>query len=335
MKNLFLSDIELSQYGKIDDLSQKSKALLNQQKANWELLNNNFESLSITKTKTFDFNKSLIKVQFNPSRISSTSAKIDKKSIENRKCFLCMENLPEVQKGIKYKEDFVILCNPFPIFNQHLTIANKNHIPQNIENNFLVMLELSHDLRANYFVFYNGPKCGASAPDHLHFQAGLKDEIPIYSNQINSEFKTERLIFNKEEVKIFLINNGIQNFILFESKSKIELQNIFLKTIRSAKTILNIDEEPMINILSFYDNELFKVIVFFREKHRPIQYFEEGEKQLLVSPASVDLGGLIITPREEDFNKITKHDIENIFDQVLINTNKAERIIINNLEKQF
>ena len=327
MEKLFLTDKELSQFGNIDNLSQEAESLLNHQKANWELLKNNFESLSNTKSKSFEFNNSLIKVQFNPTRITSTSAKVDKKSIEKRKCFLCLENLPNEQKGIKFKKDFIILCNPYPIFNQHLTVAYKNHIPQSIESNFQNMLELSYDLREKFFVFYNGPKCGASAPDHLHFQAGLKDEIPIYSNYINSTIKNDNLIYNKKEVKISFIKSEIQKFVLFESKNKIELENIILKTLEAAKKILSTNEEPLINILSFYVNDFFNVVVFLREKHRPEQYYEGGERQLLISPASVDLGGLVIAPREEDFNKITIQDIVNIFGQVLLDSNKTERIL--------
>ncbi|MBK8944763.1 MAG: DUF4922 domain-containing protein [Ignavibacteriae bacterium] len=326
MENLFLAENELNKFGKVENLSQKVEALLNQQKANWELVKTNFESLSQTKIKKFQFKNSEINIQFNPARITSTSAKVDKKSIEERKCFLCLENLPSSQKGILFNNDYLILCNPFPIFKQHLTIPKLKHIPQNIENNFRDLLELSEELHEKFFVFYNGPKCGASAPDHFHFQAGLKNEIPIYSF-INSNETDEKLFVEKNNVKIFLVNNEIQNFLIIKSNNRIKLEENFYEILNSAKRILNSNEEPLINILSFYENDIYKVIIFFREKHRPTQYFEEGEKKLLVSPASVDLGGLIIVPREEDFNKITRSDIENIFKQVHLSKEILEKIL--------
>ena len=120
-----------------------------------------------------------MKVQFNPGRYISTSAKVDEKSINDRKCFLCPANLPEEQKGILYEEEYLILGNPFPIFPEHFTIPNINHVPQQIKNNFPLMLKLTKDLSKHYVVLYNGPKCGASAPDHFHFQAGTKNFMPI------------------------------------------------------------------------------------------------------------------------------------------------------------
>ncbi|MBK7104685.1 MAG: DUF4922 domain-containing protein [Ignavibacteriae bacterium] len=328
MNKIFLTENELSKFGEINNLSQKVKALLNQQKANWELVKTNFDSLLNVKTKNFAFQNSEIKIQFNPSRITSTSAKVDKKSIEERKCFLCLENLPSEQKGILFKNDYLILCNPYPIFKRHLTIPNLKHIPQNIENSFIDLLELSQELSEKFFVFYNGPKCGASAPDHLHFQAGLKNEIPIYKNYLNIKHENQNIIFQDSYVKVILTDNGIQNFVIIESSDKIKLQKKFSKIYKSAKQILNTNEEPLINVLSFFEENIWKVIVFFREKHRPTQYFDEGEKQLLVSPASVDLGGLIITPREEDFSKIIKDDVKDIFNQVILNRTKLKKILI-------
>ncbi len=155
--------------------------MLLQQKKKWDLVNDNFNALENVKTVKYNFEDIYIKTQFNPSRIISSSAKVDKKSIENRKCFLCQENLPEVQKGILYKNKYVLLVNPYPIFKQHLTIPKLDHIPQKIENCFPDLLHFSKDLEEKFFVFYNGPKCGASAPDHLHFQAGLKNSTPLES----------------------------------------------------------------------------------------------------------------------------------------------------------
>ena len=186
--NKFITEPELRNFGMIENLSQKTEALLNHQKDNWDLVKNNFSALENIEIKKFEFDNFYINTQFNPSRITSSSAKVDKKSIANRACFLCADNLPDAQKGINYKDKYIILINPYPIFKQHLTIPHYNHIPQNIDEALGDLLDLSYDLRDNFFVFYNGPKCGASAPDHLHFQAGVKNSTPLeyYYKRIRS-----------------------------------------------------------------------------------------------------------------------------------------------------
>lgn len=327
MDKLFISDIELAEFGKVANLPQKVDALFNHQKINWELLKNNYDGLEKVKTKSFDFNNFEVKIQFNPSRITSTSAKVDSKSISERKCFLCNNNLPTEQKGIKYKNDYVILFNPFPIFKQHLTIPNILHTPQRIDNSFLDLLDLTFDLNEKFFVFYNGPKCGASAPDHLHFQAGLKNIIPIENDYIKLINKEGKLIFHSSETRIYNVENEIRPFLSLESSNKQSANEYFLKILGYLKSFLNNDEEPLINILSYYENEIWKVIIFTRKQHRPKQYFANDETKLVLSPAAIDMAGLLITPREEDFKKISKNDVEDIYKQV-----SMDKILIEYLE---
>ena len=324
---IFISDKELKTYGSTDTLSDKANALLSHQKDNWELVKNNFNNLEQLKNKEFDFDGYKIRVQFNASRIVSSSAKVDKKTIENRACFLCEENLPSTQKGIKYKDDYVILINPFPIFKQHLTIPHLRHVPQSINDSFEDMLELSYDLKDNFFLFYNGPKCGASAPDHLHFQAGSK-----YSTQIEIEYKSLVKTFGKEIVNkgnsnVFSINSPITKLFVFESTDKSEMIKLFVNVFNQLKNNNIGDEEPLMNIISTYDENSWKVFLYPRAKHRPKQFFAEDDSQILFSPAAVDMAGLCITPREEDFNKITIKDLADMFEQVMI-----DRTTIQNLK---
>jgi len=318
-KKIFISDKELRTYGSTDNLSDKANALLSHQKENWEIVKNNFNNLKEIKTKEFDFDGYKIRVQFNASRIVSSSAKVDKKTIENRACFLCNQNLPSTQNGIKYKNDYVILINPFPIFKQHLTIPHLQHIPQSIENNFENMLELSYDLKDNFFIFYNGPKCGASAPDHFHFQAGLKYSTPIETEYKNLLHKFGKELLNEENAKVFSVNSPITKFFFFESKEKTELVASFKNIFNQLKNSSTGYEEPLMNIISNYDDDSWKVFLFPRAKHRPKQFFAEDDSKILFSPAAVDMAGLCITPREEDFIKITKDDIGDMFLQVMLN----------------
>jgi ATP adenylyltransferase/5',5'''-P-1,P-4-tetraphosphate phosphorylase II len=200
-----------------ETLSSQIKSLLDSQIVDWELAKNNYKGLESVKVKEFSFDGFSIKVQFNPSRIISTSAKVDAKSIQERKCFLCKENLPKDQRGIEYKNEYIILVNPFPIFPEHFTIPKVDHKPQRIKENFEDILDLSKDLQDRYAVFYNGPKCGASAPDHMHFQAGIKNFMPV-----DYEFESIQKInlSNYGKVKISYTESYLRNFISLESSDK-------------------------------------------------------------------------------------------------------------------
>ena len=159
-------------------MNQTIHNLLTEQLASWETARNNYAALSGVRVKELNVNGIPYKVQFNPARIVSSGAKVDAKSIQARKCFLCPANLPTVQKGISFGGHYHILVNPFPIFPRHLTVPELAHTPQRIATRFTDMLELAEAL-TDYTIFYNGPKCGASAPDHAHFQAGNKGFMPI------------------------------------------------------------------------------------------------------------------------------------------------------------
>ena len=179
LEDILINQPEINDFVNKNDYSEAAKKLLNKQKDDWQFAANGFESLKSVQTKEFNFDGYKFKVQFNPGRIKSSSAKVDDKSIKERKCFLCLENLPSEQKGILINEEYIILVNPFPIFPEHFTIPQVRHTPQSIKNSFIDLLEISKELSKYYTVFYNGPKCGASAPDHLHFQAGSKNFMPI------------------------------------------------------------------------------------------------------------------------------------------------------------
>lgn len=306
------------------NFSEESKRLLEKQLEDWELCKTGYNSLLSVETKIFNFNDITIKVQFNPGRFVSTSAKVDPKSINNRKCFLCMQNLPPEQKSLKWKNDYTILVNPFPIFPEHFTIPSVFHQPQKIKSNIEIFLQLSRDIGERYTVFYNGPKCGASAPDHIHFQAGIKNFMPIdyqYELILN---KSGNLIMNKNSVKVFSVDDGLRKCIVFESNNYVDLSkklNEFLNIYSNG-----LDEEPMMNIISCYNNSSWRVIFFLRRKHRPSHFFEEGEKQLMLSPASVDVGGVCITPLEKDFVRIDADTIKNVFSEVFITSEELNEL---------
>lgn len=304
------------------NFADAAKHLLEDQKQTWKQLSDGYESLKQLKTKTFQFDGFRMKLQFNPGRYISTSAKVDEASINNRRCFLCPANLPEEQKGILCENEYLILGNPFPIFPEHFTIPHINHIPQQIRNNFPLMLKLTKDLSKHYVVLYNGPKCGASAPDHFHFQAGTKNFMPIMDDfhQLKNEYG--KLLIENDETTVYAIDDGIRKIISLESMNNEKLTEAFTKLYEIYSNVSGNNEEPMMNIISLYEEEYgWIVIVFLREKHRSSHYFAEGDDKILLSAASVDLGGVCITPLEKDFERMSKEILAEILSEVALNKN--------------
>lgn len=326
VKHLLLSDAELSNFGKTETISNKMGSLLKQQFNTWDLLNKNYTGLDTVKIKTFNFDNFRIDVQFNPSRITSSAAKVDDASIKARKSFLHYNNLPPAQKGLMYKNDYLILCNPFPIFNQHFTIPVIQQIPQSIIGKYNDFLSLTKDIADEYVVFYNGPKCGASAPDHMHFQAGNKSFMPLdteYNEIIN---KFGKLLLATNDVKIYAVDKYLRKFYSIHSNNFDSAEKYFYDVVDKIKKVTEQSEEPLLNVLGYFINEEWVTVIFPREKHRPTYYFEEGEKNILLSPASVDMGGVCITPLEKDFIKITKEEIVDIYKQVSLNDNAFAKV---------
>jgi ATP adenylyltransferase/5',5'''-P-1,P-4-tetraphosphate phosphorylase II len=323
---ILISDSDLEPYHKGKDLADKIKALLIQQKNTWQLCADGYKSLSNTEERKFEFGDFIIKVQFNPGRIIFSSANVDEKSVSNRKCILCFNHLPKEQQGIMYKNHYLILCNPFPIFEEHFTIPSIEHLPQLIDDSFPKLLSLSKELGKYYIVFYNGPRCGASAPDHLHFQAGNKFFMPIDSEYDSIKNKLGVKIVNEENLHVYAVDKYLRKFFSIESGIKEVLIRTFESFYNILEKIANKDEEPMMNILSTYENEKWRVIIFPRAKHRPSYFFAEGDENILLSPAGVDLGGVLITPLEKDFKKLTKELITDIYNQVTISTEYFEFI---------
>jgi len=310
-----------------NDYANAAKLLLKTQINEWDKLDNGYKNLSSLKTKTFWFNGFKIKIQFNAGRIYSTSAMVDEDSIKSRSCFLCEKNLPEEQKGIELLENYLLLCNPYPVFPEHFTIVTANHKPQEISSSFSDFIMLSKLLSDNYTVIYNGPQCGASAPDHLHFQAGTKYFMPIENDfhSVKNEFGDT--VLNNEKLTIIAADDGLRRFISLESNDDKLLLKAFNNFYDIYKDLNSNNGEPMMNLICNYDEEFgWRVIIFLRSKHRPSQYYLEGENQIMLSPAAIDLGGVCIVPVEKDFDKIEKESLKSIFNEVVLSINDFETL---------
>jgi len=298
--------------------------LIRTQLSEWELSRINYEQLRLVRTRSISFGSFEIIIQFNPERIRSSAAKVDSKSIGERPCFLCEKNRPSVQRGVDFRDDMTVLVNPFPIFPKHLTIASCDHKLQRILPNFISMLELARSI-PGFTVFYNGPECGASAPDHFHFQAGNRGFMPIESDFREGELP--EMIFSARGLTIFRWNSYKRNILTMSGNNIEKISGVFDRFYKSFSLIQSNKQEPMLNILACCEGDDWIIHIVPRRIHRPSQFFLEGEKRILLSPASVDLGGVIITPREEDFNKISKEDIEDIFKQVCLEEEEFKSVI--------
>lgn len=300
-----------------NDYSSAADYLFKSQMNSWELLKRNYEALGNVQIKSFWSEGFKIKVQFNPGRIKSTSAEVDENTVKNRSCFLCLENLPEEQKAILLDENFLLLCNPYPIFPQHFTISYVSHIPQRIFEAFRKLLDLTRLLSKRYTLAYNGPFCGASAPDHLHFQAGMKNFMPVENDiqQMKNEFG--KLILDEELISMSFIDDDLRKIIFIESADPHLIENTFEKIYSLYENITVAVPEPLMNIICSYDKiSGWNVIIFLRNKHRPESFYKKDPDRMLISPAAIDLGGILVTPREEDFVKTNKEFIDQIFNEV-------------------
>ena len=311
--------------GKADIMEDSSiSRFFNRQLEMWEDARHRFRDLKHVEVRQLS---DQLKVQFNPARIVSTGAKIDKHTLGERPCFLCERNRPKEQMTKQIDDHFQLLVNPFPILPVHFTIPATKHQPQSIYRHYGEMHRLL-SLHSELMVFYNGPKCGASAPDHLHFQAGTSGVLPLQTNwQRLSRNLTDVISLNDEE-KISVLRDFLVPAFVIISKSEDSDEELFHRLYRSMP-MRGDESEPMMNIIAWRKGDEFISIVIPREKHRPDAYFAEGEAQMMVSPGALDMAGLIITPREEDFSKINLDKATALLRECGISAEKMEAIVSN------
>ena len=311
--------------GKADIMEDSSiSRFFNRQLEMWEDARHRFRDLKHVEVRQLS---DQLKVQFNPARIVSTGAKIDKHTLGERPCFLCERNRPKEQMTKQIDDHFQLLVNPFPILPVHFTIPATKHQPQSIYRHYGEMHRLL-SLHSELMVFYNGPKCGASAPDHLHFQAGTSGVLPLQTNwQRLSRNLTDVISLNDEE-KISVLRDFLVPAFVIISKSEDSDEELFHRLYRSMP-MRGDESEPMMNIIAWRKGDEFISVVIPREKHRPDAYFAEGEAQMMVSPGALDMAGLIITPREEDFSKINLDKATSLLRECGISAEKMEAIVSN------
>lgn len=285
--------------------------LFEEQIRDWEAVARRYRNLEQVKSREVAFPHCSLLLTYNPDRIGSSTAQVDSQSIQKRPCFLCPSNRPAEQKSISWNS-YDILVNPFPIFKRHFTIVDKHHhaqrlSPERIED----MLALARNL-PEYTVFYNGPACGASAPDHFHFQAGNRGYMPAEKETENG---TE-LLCASPQLKISCKADELRKVVVTESDSLSLLVEAIAKICQLIGQVVPRQPEPMVNLLTMFADNHWKTCIFPRKAHRPAQFFETGENRIVFSPGAVDFGGVAILPEEKDFNHLTEETIKDMFSQL-------------------
>ena len=291
-------------------MTQEIELLFQRQLRAWPRLTKGVEGLARAQTRPVRINWFEVFIRHIPHRVASTTAAVDRESVAKRPCFLCRGNLDPEEEGIPLGPDFTIYCNPFPIVDRHLTIVHRQHGIQHIANQFGNMLDLAAAL-SGYFIIYNGPECGASAPDHMHFQAGLRNLFPIEKDAAG----ITGITVPGYARNVFVLRGSDRSVLIRRMDRAIEL--LAEATCKRP--------EPLINIAAFYDGKQWVAYLFPRGKHRP-EVFYTGE--LTVSPAAIDLCGIFVVPLAKDFERITGEKIDAIFREVTLPDSQFHEVAV-------
>ena len=297
----------------------------NRQLEKWDDARRRYHDLRNVKTRELVVGASSFHVQWNPARMVSTGASIDKKTLAERPCFLCEQNRPKEQFKKSIDSQYDLLVNPYPILPIHFTIPNVKHVPQLIREAYGEIHKLLEEY-PELMVFYNGPKCGASAPDHAHFQAGTSGTLPLQKSWKRLSHHLTKIVSLNDDEDISLIEEYPCPAMLIRSRSQYGDEQLFRRLYEAMP--LRADEvEPMMNIVSWRYRDEYLSVVFLRSKHRPDCYYAEGDEQYIISPGALDMAGLFITPRQEDFERLTPERALSILAEVSLDKEELAQLI--------
>ena len=309
------------------------------QLSRWPLACNNFRALKDVRVKDLEVGGLTVKIQFNPARMVSSAAKLTKEDIARRKCFLCRENRPPEQIQLKFEgrkgKKYDILVNPYPIFADHLVIAKSKHTDQSIWHRYIDMLDLARKYSSCSF-FYNGPKSGASAPDHHHFQGVPKGLMPL-ENDVNNLLdavhggceqadSTLRYITSNQDAHLYHYQKFTTGVFVLRSETSKSAAKLFYRLLDCAD-IPEGEKEPLINLYSWWSHGEFRTVVIFRRSHRSHHYWSEGPDHLTMSPGCADMAGVFIVPVEKEYEALTSEWLSDMVREVSVPEEEQARII--------
>lgn len=318
----------------VPDWPERINALVRCQTARWPLLRQNIRRLEQALTRPIPQGEFEILAQCNPERRSSTTAKVDPASVQERPCKLCPENLFPEQRGLAYGQELIVLCNPFPILRHHVSIVHRSHTQQAIHERLPLLLSLAKDLGNAFFLFYNGPQCGASAPDHFHVQACARSGLPLFRhlNLLKTDHamcKHYHLVRHESGIDIVTLHPYHARLLAYRGSDAGTLAEWIEHTIRALSEFTQTPAEPLLNLLAWYDAAYhdagqWTICLFPRATHRPACYYDGT---LIVSPASLDMAGLMVFPFQEHFASLTPEDVAQIYAEVSLAPTLFSRLL--------
>lgn len=301
------------------------------QLSRWPLACDNFRALKNVQVREVEVGGLMVKLQFNPARMVSSAAKLNKEDIAKRRCFLCRENRPAEQIMMKFEgrkgKKYHILVNPYPIFQDHLVIAMNRHTDQSIWQRYVDMLDLARKY-PDFTFFYNGPRSGASAPDHHHFQGAPEGLMPL-ENDVDALMaagsKELEYLTSVQDADLYQYRKFTRGIFVLRAQTAKSAAKMLYRLLDCAD-IPEGENEPLINLFTFYRDGEFRSIIIFRSRHRSHHYFSEGPDHLTMSPGCADMAGVFIVPVEEEFARITPELLEEMLDEVTVTSEEEERI---------
>lgn len=301
----------------------------------WPMAAENYRNLKKAETRTLPVGGLNVVLQYNPARKISSEAKLDKKSISERPCFLCPENRPREQYDIDFEgrkgKRYRITLNPYPIFPSHLVISSTDHTPQSIWHRYPDMLDFVATNR-KYACYYNGPESGASAPDHMHFQGCPRGMMPL-ENAVDKLLGSARshseleCLTNLKEAKLYHLDMFTRGIFVLRGATPKSVTKLFYRLADCASMTLGGEPEPKFNVISWFEDNEYRSLVIFRSKHRPHNYFSEGPDHLSMSPGCADMGGVMVAPEESDYEKMTPELLSQVISEVSIGEDDEKALV--------
>ena len=301
----------------------------------WPMAAENYRNLKKAETRTLPVGGLNVVLQYNPARKISSEAKLDKKSISERPCFLCPENRPREQYDIDFEgrkgKRYRITLNPYPIFPSHLVISSTDHTPQSIWHRYPDMLDFVATNR-KYACYYNGPESGASAPDHMHFQGCPRGMMPL-ENAVDKLLGSARshseleCLTNLKEAKLYHLNMFTRGIFVLRGATPKSVTKLFYRLADCASMTLGGEPEPKFNVISWFEDNEYRSLVIFRSKHRPHNYFSDGPDHLSMSPGCADMGGVMVAPEESDYEKMTPELLSQVISEVSIGEDDEKALV--------
>lgn len=301
----------------------------------WPMAAENYRNLKKAETRTLPVGGLNVVLQYNPARKISSEAKLDKKSISGRPCFLCPENRPREQYDIDFEgrkgKRYRITLNPYPIFPSHLVISSTDHTPQSIWHRYPDMLDFVATNR-KYACYYNGPESGASAPDHMHFQGCPRGMMPL-ENAVDKLLGSARshseleCLTNLKEAKLYHLDMFTRGIFVLRGATPKSVTKLFYRLADCASMTLGGEPEPKFNVISWFEDNEYRSLVIFRSKHRPHNYFSDGPDHLSMSPGCADMGGVMVAPEESDYEKMTPELLSQVISEVSIGEDDEKALV--------